>query len=217
MNIPIDATADLPRETSLIPCAANFSDALGGLGHRFQAMSHKMRAVCPSFKIAGAIAYPVRCYAGATWALEQAIEAAPEGSVLVVDGGGYREAVLMGGLMSARARMRGLGGVVIDGAVRDIEEIRKAGWPIFAAATTPRAGTHDQQGEWNVPVSCGGVIVEPGDRIVADEDGVVVIPGKLWGEALAAARTVHAKEQFLEACLAAGDSLSEAVIKWKAR
>lgn len=197
-----------------LPPAANFSDALRRMGHPFQTLDPAIRPVFVPVRLTGE-AFPVQCYAGATWALEQAIEAAPEGSVLVVDGGGYDGAVLMGGLMSLRARMRRLAGAVIDGAVRDTLELRKAEWPIFARATTPNAGTHDQQGAWNLPVSCGNVIVHPGDRIVADDDGAVVIPAALWPEAEREARAVEAREAAIEAHLRQGLTLAEAVERIK--
>jgi 3-hexulose-6-phosphate synthase/6-phospho-3-hexuloisomerase len=120
----------------------------------------------------------------------------------------------MGGLMSLRANKRGLAGAVIDGAVRDVAELRKARWPVFATAITPRAGTHDQQGAWNTPISCAGVVVSPGDWVVADDDGVVVVPQAIWDDAMAAAQAVERKEQFIAAALLAGDSLADAFAKW---
>lgn len=212
MLINSDSAQNQPRASSDIPSAANFSDALRQLGYKFQTLHSSIEPVFTPLQIA-APAYTVRCYAGATWALEQAIEAAPVGAVLVVDGGGYSEAVLMGGLMSLRARKRGLTGAVIDGAIRDRQELRLAQWPIFAAAATPRAGTHDQQGEWDIPVSCGGVVVHSGDWIVGDDDGVVVIPQSIWEQALQAARQVEQREQAIEASLNAGHSLAEAVTR----
>lgn len=197
-----------------IPPSANMSDALNGLGYGFQAMQSTMRPIIPDVALSGP-AYPVCCYAGATWALECAIEEAPAGTVLVVDGNHYREAVLMGGLMSLRARTRGLLGAVIDGAVRDISELKNAAWPVFSTAVTPRAGTHAQQGVWNTPITCAGVLVSPGDWVIGDNDGVVIVPKAILNEALEAARAIKRKEQFLEAALSEGQSLQEAVALWE--
>lgn len=215
MNIESDPSASLRNETPSspdehFPPAANFSDALRQNGWKFQTMHSSIRPVFTPIRIV-APAYTVRCYAGATWALEQAIEEAPQGAVLVVDGGGYTEAVLMGGLMSLRARKRGLAGAIIDGAVRDHQELRQAQWPIFSTAITPRAGTHDQQGEWNIPVTCGNVIVHSGDWIIADDDGVVVVPQAIWDETCATAHAVEKREQQIETHLNAGHSIAEAV------
>lgn len=200
--------------TDSFPPAANFSDALRRMGHSFQTLDGAIRPVFTPVRLYGE-AFPVRCYAGATWALEQAIEEAPEGSVLVVDGGGFTGSVLMGGLMSLRARMRRLAGAVIDGAVRDVQELRQAGWPVFARATTPNAGTHDQQGAWNLSVTCGNVVVHPKDWIVADEDGVVVVPSSLWSEAKQQATAIEKREAEIEKFLREGLSLAEAVARLK--
>ena len=197
-----------------IPSAANVSDALRELDWKFQTMHSSMRAIVPDVAVSGP-AFSVRCYAGATWALSRAIEEAPPGSILVVDGGHFSEGVLMGGLMSLRAKMRGIAGAVVDGAVRDVSELRKVGWPVFASAITPRAGTHDQQGAWNIPISCAGVNVSPGDWVVADNDGVVIVPQAIRDEAFAAARAIEQKEEFVTAALLEGDSLGEAMGKWK--
>ncbi len=199
-----------------IPSSAALSDALRQLGFPFQALRGSFRAPFSPVKLSGP-AYTVRCYAGATWALEQAIEKAPEGSVLVVDGGGFREAVLMGGLMSLRARMRGIAGAVIDGAVRDTQELIAAAWPLFSTATTPRAGTTDAIGDLCVPISCGGVSVSPGDHVIGDDDGVVIIPSAQWEAALQTAIAIEEKERFIESKLMEGRSIPEAITLWKNR
>ncbi len=184
------------------------------MGFKFQTMDSRIQGVFKPIHVEGP-AWTLRCYPGATYALEQAIESAPPGSVLVVDGASFRGAVLMGGLMSARARVRGLAGAVIDGCVRDLVELQAAGWPIFALGLTPAAGTHDKIGEQGVAVSCGGVVVNPGDRIVGDEDGVVVVPHQHWDAVLEKARAIEAKETFIAAQLEDGKSLGEAVALYR--
>ncbi len=191
---------------------ANICDALARLGYPSQTVDPALRPLYTPMELEGP-AWPVRCYAGATWALEQAIEEAPEGSVLMVDGGGFGGGVLMGGLMGLRARKRGLCGAVIDGAVRDTAELRAAGWPIFKRFVTPRAGTHDQQGEWGRPLCCGGASVAAGDWIVGDDDGVVVIPVRLKDEALRAAREIQAREEAIAREIERGYSLALAVAR----
>lgn len=204
------------KQDNQLPSAANFSDALRLLGHPFQTLHSSIQPVFRPINVTGP-AFTVRCYPGATWALEKALEEAPVGSVLVEDGGSYSGAVLMGGLMSLRARIRGLKGAVIDGAVRDWGDLVRAQWPIFAVSTIPRAGTHDAQGGWNIPVSCGGVVVHPGDWVVGDSDGVVAVPNAMWKEAVRQAGKIEAKEQFLEERLRAGSSLADAVSEWTAK
>ncbi|HWL51253.1 MAG TPA: RraA family protein [Chthoniobacteraceae bacterium] len=215
MNLPnTSPVSTLTPATGALPPAANFSDAMRSLGLGTGAMAASMRPVFTPVRLYGP-AYTVRCYAGATWALEEALELAPEGSVLVVDGGGFSKAVLMGGLMSLRAAQRGLAGAVIDGAVRDLPELRAAQWPVFSSSLTPAGGSSDPQGAWEVTVSCGGVSVSPGDHVVADDDGVVVVPAREWERVKETAYAIELKERFLEARLREGRPLGEAVRLWK--
>src|SRR5262245_5709821 len=136
-----------------IPAVANLSDAMGQLGLKFQTMHSRIRPVFQPIRLHGP-AYTVQCYPGATWAVEEAIERAKPGGVLIVNGENYAGAVLMGELMSGRAAERGIAGAVIDGAVRDMVALRKARWPMFASHVTPRAGTFDKLGQQQVVVSC---------------------------------------------------------------
>src|SRR2546427_12567126 len=106
-------------------------DALRTHGMAFQAMDGGIRPIAANMRLAGP-AFTVRCFPGATWALEQALEIASPGDVLVVDGAGYADAILMGGLMSTRASARGIQGAVVDAAVRDVEQIIALGFAVFS-------------------------------------------------------------------------------------
>ena len=197
------------------PSTANLSDAMGLLGYKFQTLHNRIQPVT-NVSVWGP-AYTVQCYPGATYAVEEALEKASPGDVLVVDGEGYTGAVLMGGLMSGRARQRGLAGAIIDGAVRDVEELRKHRWPVYAAGITPRAGTFAQLGQLEIPVSCGNIIVQPGDMIAGDADGVVAIPAAILDQTLEAAWDIENKENYIAAALENGLSLPEAVQEYKNR
>ena len=111
----------------------------------------------------------------------KALEMAQRGDIIVVDAGGDTETSICGGLMGGLALNRGIRGMVVDGAGRDIDELEAIGWPIWSRAVTAR-GTHtmysgrQEELSVNVPISCGGVLVEPGDFIVADTIGAVVVP-----------------------------------------
>jgi 4-hydroxy-4-methyl-2-oxoglutarate aldolase len=140
-----------------------------------QCMHSVIRPLVPGSAICGQ-AYTVRCYPGDNLMCHYAVSQASEGDVLVVDGGGNTEVALWGSLLSLSAAQRNLGGTIIDGAVRDIEELRQIGYAIYARNVTPRSGFKAHAGEVNLPVSCGGVVVCDGDMVVADADGVVVIP-----------------------------------------
>lgn len=111
----------------------------------------------------------------------KALEMAQPGDVIVVDAGGDLNTSVCGGLMGGLAQNRGIRGMVIDGAGRDTDELEDINWPIWTRAITPR-GTHTmfsgrkEELSINVPIACGGVVVNPGDFIVADLMGVVLIP-----------------------------------------
>jgi 4-hydroxy-4-methyl-2-oxoglutarate aldolase len=125
-------------------------------------------------RIAGP-AYPVRCAPGDNLMLHAAIYRAPPGSVIVVDGGDVSHAVA-GGNVCAVAKRRGIAGFVVDGVMRDLAHARAMGFPLFARWVMPIPGGKDVLGALDEPVRCGGVDVAPGDVVVADEEGIVVIP-----------------------------------------
>ncbi len=185
------------------------SDALRKLGKPFQAMDGSIRPLASDMITAGP-AFTVRCYPGATWALEKALEAADPGSVLVVDAGGRPDVIIMGGLMAARASARGIAGAIIDGAVRDIPHILATGLPVFSKYICPRAGTYAEIGECQTTICCGRLPVCPGDRIVADQSGIVVVPQEVLLEVALTADLIARREKVMEEQLRLGASLQEA-------
>lgn len=113
-------------------------------------------------------------------AQRRVIEQTPEGGVLVIGTGGRSDNGTLGDILTARLKVRGVAGMVTDGAVRDIEGIRPLDFPIFAGGVAPPATYNGFcEGVMNGPVACGGVTVLPGDIIVADEDGALVLPRAL--------------------------------------
>ena len=99
------------------------------------------------------------------------------GDVVVIDAQGFMDWCLGGfGMLMRPIRERGLQGIVVNGAYRDVTQAREAGFPLFAKGVAPWSGPKRGPGEINVPVCCGGVIVEPGDLVVGDDDGVTVVP-----------------------------------------
>jgi 3-hexulose-6-phosphate synthase/6-phospho-3-hexuloisomerase len=150
---------------------ANVSDAM----HR-QCPLKEIRSVTSTGRMVGR-AFTVRTYPG-DWAKPvEAIDLAQEGDVIVVDAGGVGPAV-WGELASQSARQKGLAGAVIDGAIRDVDEIRRVNFPAFAKIITPAAGEPKGFGEIGVPVDIGGQRVFPRDWVIGDEDGVMIIPWK---------------------------------------
>ncbi|TAL04281.1 MAG: hypothetical protein EPO08_01870 [Rhodospirillaceae bacterium] len=118
-----------------------------------------------------------------------------KGDVLVIDGRGDTSRAVWGDYYSTWARGLGVTGVVIDGASRDATGIEELGYPVFARTTTPRGPTLNGHGELNVPVSCGGVCVLPGDIIVGDREGVIVIPLRHLDKILKRVRAVAERER----------------------
>jgi 4-hydroxy-4-methyl-2-oxoglutarate aldolase len=131
-------------------------------------------------------AITVNVPAGGFDMIKMGIEQAQAGDVLVVNAQGYTSCALWGGNLSLGTQRRGVAAFIIDGAVRDIPEIRATGFPVFARTTaTAPAAINPPTGEVNVPIACGGTVVNPGDIIVADEDGIVVIAPR-WIDEVAA-------------------------------
>ncbi|GAA0485211.1 RraA family protein [Salinibacillus aidingensis] len=106
----------------------------------------------------------------------KAIREAQEGEILIVDAGGYVDRAAAGDFIMGLAQTMGFTGAIINGAVRDIQEIRDLDFPVFCAGSTPAAGFKHGHGSINEPISFNGVVVHPGDLIVAEEDGVVCVP-----------------------------------------
>jgi 4-hydroxy-4-methyl-2-oxoglutarate aldolase len=196
--------------------SAHVSDALRVCGRYFQALDGGIRPVAARMRVAGP-AFTVRCYPGATWALEEALELAPPGSILAVDGGGGADLILMGGLMSTRAKVRGIAGAVLDAAVRDIDEITALDFPVFSRHVAPRAGTFAKIGEWQTIVCLGRIPVRPGDIIVGDRDGVVVVPFEIADRVAEEGERIVQREAALRKHLAAGADFAEAVAMIKAQ
>ena len=173
--------ADIPTTT--------LADLLG----RDQVMDIGIRPLWgPVPRVAGP-AFTVRCPPGDNLMLHAAIHRAPAGSVVVVESGDLDYA-LAGGNVCAVAQRRGIAGFVADGLIRDLAEVREAGFPVFARGVIPIPGAKKAVAPLGGPVRCGGVRVEAGDVVVADEEGVVAVPAARRSDVLAAARAKLAKE-----------------------
>ena len=124
----------------------------------------------------------------------RALEFCRPGDVLVIDAGGDLNNAVVGGILTFYAATIGLAGVVIDGAIRDVAEIREREFPVYARGVTHRGPYKDGPGEINVTVSVGGMVVNPGDIVVGDQDGLLAIPQDGVGELIDKARGVLAAE-----------------------
>ncbi|WP_066737418.1 RraA family protein [Cupriavidus sp. D384] len=151
-------------------------------------------------------AVTVRVRPGDNLMIHKALMMVQPGDVLVIDGGGDVTQALVGGLMRTTCVAKQLGGLVIDGAIRDLCEWAEDGMPIFARGHTHRGPSKDGPGEINVPVSCAGLAVMPGDLIVGDADGVIAVPAAEAALVLERCKAHLAKEAKIRADNAAGTS-----------
>ncbi|MBI3055099.1 MAG: RraA family protein [Betaproteobacteria bacterium] len=136
-----------------------------------------IKPVVRGHRLAGR-AFTVKCFIGDYTAVVRAVDAANPGEVLVIDGGGSLHGTIMGGTTSRAAKKRGLAGMVTNAATRDVDEIAELGFPVFAAGVSVRGVQTTHPGWLQIPIAVGGVPVHPGDWIVGDSDGVVVVPAE---------------------------------------
>jgi 3-hexulose-6-phosphate synthase/6-phospho-3-hexuloisomerase len=176
-------------------------------------MRSYMRPISTATRFVGA-ALTVRLEPGNQVDCLDALSVAQEGDVIVVDAAGETETSIWGGLMSGLCAMKGVVGAVVDGAIRDIDEIRDQGFFIFSKAIVPRSTHTPYSGrmepiEINVPIQCAGVVVNPGDLVLGDEIGVTVIALENSAAVLEAARVLAEKEEMTRAKIREGKTVEE--------
>ncbi|BAO91638.1 diguanylate cyclase [Caballeronia cordobensis] len=160
----------------LVEAAARYQAAiLADVAGRRGTVHGRVKPLSPKMKVAGpAITVEVR--QGDNLAIHAALAIAKPGDVIVVDGKGDISCALLGEIMATQAKVSGIAGIVIDAAVRDAHELAHGDYPIFSAGLNPCGPTKSVAGLVNSPISLGGTAVNPGDLVVGDADGVVVIP-----------------------------------------
>lgn len=170
---PLLTNAIIERAKSLN--STLISDAMGCNG----SMDYKVKPVKVGMKVVGT-ALTIDLRAGDNLFLHQGIYCGGEGYVLVADGKGHTSSAYLGELMASAAKAMGIEGIVIDGLVRDKEMLGEIGLSVFSKGFIPNGPFKNGPGAINIPISCAGVTVHPGDLIVGDDDGVVVVPkGKI--------------------------------------
>lgn len=171
-NMPDPA---LIEQFKTIP-ASNTADVM----NRSCAMNPRIHLVSsPKAQMMCGPAFTVKCRAGDNLALHAALNFCNEGDVLVVSNEEDDTRALMGEVMMAFLyEIKKVAGIILDGPIRDIDEIGKWDFPVYCTGTTPGGPYKEGPGELNVPISCGGISVNPGDIILADPDGIIVIPPK---------------------------------------
>lgn len=139
-----------------------------------------------------------------------AIEAADAGDVIVIEHGAPELAAGWGGILSLAAKVKGLGGVIVDGACRDVDESREVKFPVYARSAVPTtARGRIVEEDFNVPITVGGIEVKPGDLVIADGSGVVFVPTDRAPEVVSTAETIAATEAKMAEAVRAGTSVVE--------
>jgi regulator of RNase E activity RraA len=160
------------------------------------------------------VALTVRLYPGDLVDCLDALAVAQKGDVILVDAAGETETSIWGGLMAGLCLQKGVVGAVVDGAIRDTDEIKKLGFPIFSRAIVPRS-THSPYSkrmepiEVNVPIHCGGALVMPGDVVLADEIGIVIVPQSQAQDVLTRAQAQAAQEEATRQRIREGKTVEE--------
>jgi len=181
--------ADLIQKFAALP-VANVSDVMA----RMTAGGSRLRPMHDGTPLVGP-AVTVRTRPGDNLFVHKALDMAEAGDVVVVDAGGDLTNSIIGEMMLAYAATKKLGGIVINGAVRDLSSIRQGSFPVFAAGVTHRGPYKDGPGEINVPISVDGMVIEPGDLMLGDDDGLLCVPIDVAAEIYEQASAKHAKEQ----------------------
>ena len=180
-------------------CDSN--NRLGALDPAIQALDRHMT-------VAG-VAYTVQCPPGDNLTVHKAMLEARPGDVLVVSCGGFLNAGGFGELMATACQVKGIAGVVIDGACRDKNELIEMGFPTFVRGTCPNGTVKENCGATGTAVLCGGTLVRTGDIVVGDCDGVVVIPQESAEAVLERSKAKKAKEDEIRQQLLGGSSTAE--------
>lgn len=190
----------------------NFADVLT----RDRVMDIGIRPLWAEMPRVAGPAYTVKCSPGDNLMLHAAIYRAAPGSILVIEAGDVDYAVA-GGNVCAVAQKRGIAAFVVDGVIRDLAEARRNRFPVFARGVIPIPGGKDVIGVLNGPIRCGGVAVEPGDIVVADEEGIVVVPVGQSETVLAGAQKRAARDaaETLESWEAAHRARIEEILRKK--
>lgn len=169
---------DFPRlQEDIIEMFSDFDTPdISDMMNRLYAFDAGIRCLTgPNHRLVGH-ACTVKVFPGDNLMMHKALDVARPGDVIVVDARASTMNAVLGDLISMKAQSRRIAGVIVDGYVRDLPAILKLDFPVFARGTTPIGPLHRGPGEINYPVCCGGVVVNPGDIVIADQAGIVIVP-----------------------------------------
>ncbi len=176
------------------------------LMNRLYTMNHQIQNLtAPDRRLAGP-AVTVKVFPGDNLMVHKSLDVAAPGDVVVIDAGASTMNAVIGDLIATKARHRGIVGFVVDGLVRDLEALRQlSDIPIFARGISAIGPLHRGPGEINHPICAGGVVVQPGDVVIGDANGVVVVPAEIARDLLDRLRTRAAAEAEYESAVARGE------------
>ena len=192
----VQAFADVPT--------GNVCDANGRLG----AMDYRIKPLDPSWRFAGS-AITISARPVDNLIVYQALKIAQPGDVLVITNEEATSSAIIGELVAGMAKNNGIVAIVTDGLVRDLDGLLDLGFPVFACGLCPNGPWKDGPGEVNMPIACGGLPVDPGDIVVGDGDGVVVVRKEDAAQVAADAANISAKERDVAAQIAEGMTLPD--------
>ena len=205
----IIAEVERPPEILIKSLEKHSTSTLGEVMDKTGYMTHEIKPIYPNISVAGP-AITVSCHVGDNLTLHKALEVVQRGDIIVVDAKGYKDAGGMWGeIMTLAAKVKGVAALVIDGAVRDVAVIRKMAFPVFARAISPGGTVKETLGSINVPILCGGVSVNPGDIIVGDDDGVVVVRKEIAKEVIMKAEKRVEREEEVRKLILEGKTTTE--------
>ncbi len=171
-----------------VPDISDTLNRLYALDASITCQTDKSRCLCGP-------ACTVNVFPGDNLMVHKALDIAKPNDIVVVDGHGTRGMnAVLGDIICTKAKHRGIAGFIVDGLVRDMPGIKDLDFPVFARGTTPVGPLHRGPGEINCPIACGGVVVNPGDVVVADVSGIVVVPQD-WAEAILRRLEAHKAHQ----------------------
>ena len=167
---------------------ANLDDCMG----RIAAVHQSIRPLNKAPLLG--VAFTIRLPQGDNLMFHKAMDMAKPGDVMIMDAGGFDDRAIFGELMALYCQKRGIAGLVVEGAVRDYDTLSQMDFPVYAKSITPNGPYKNGPGEINVPIVVGGKVVRPGDILVGDQDGLVVIQPEIAEELLEKTRAVMEKE-----------------------
>lgn len=212
---------DRPSKELIQQFSKHDTAKVGDVMARHGVMNYEIKPISPEMRLVGS-ALTILTRPGDTLFIQKAIDLTQPGDIIVIDAGGYKDVAAIGEILSYFFKLKGAAGIICDGAVRDSQGIIDTGPPTFARSVCIKLSGSAGPGAINTPIQCGGVLVHPGDIILGDRDGVVVIPKADAQRVLKLADKRLEHELALVKRVEAGASVTEAmgvdakIAKWSA-